>query len=204
MSEKNKFEERYQSGETPWELNRADKHLINIISKNIISKKKIQPCKALDIGCGTGSNAIWLAKQGFDVRAVDFSGLAIKKAKEKAENQGVQIQFEVSDFLVENKERQAFDFIFDRGCFHSFDTKEDRKIFAANVSRSLNKDGLWFSILGNADDPPGEDGPPLRSALDIVSATEAFFKILFLVSDHFDAELEKPARCWLCLLRNRS
>lgn len=198
MSKKDKFEERYQDDDTPWELNRPDKHLINLISK-----EKIKPCKALDIGCGTGSNAIWLARQGFDVMAVDFSGLAIKKAEEKAEDQGVKIRFEVSDFLIKGEDDQTVDFIFDRGCFHSFDTEKNRKTFADNVAHRLKPDGLWFSILGNADDPPGDDGPPLRSALDIVSATEAFFEILSLTSDHFDAELEKPARCWLCFMRKR-
>ena len=198
MSKKDRFEERYQSGDIPWELDRPDKHLLNIINK-----EKIQPCKALDIGCGTGSNAIWLARQGFDVSAVDFSGLAIEKAKEKAEKQGVKIQFEVSDFLVESEKTQTVDFIFDRGCFHSFDEKEDRQNFAANVAHRLNQDGLWFSMLGNTDAPPRNEGPPMRSALDIVSAVEPFFEILSLLSGQFDSKSENPPRCWLCFMRRR-
>jgi methyl halide transferase len=199
MSKKEKFEERYRTGETPWELNRPDKHLVNIIKK-----EKIQPCKVLEIGCGTGNNAIWLAEQGFDVKAVDFSALAIEKAKEKAKKQEAEICFDLADFLIKPAEQQTFDFIFDRGCFHSFDTEEDRKTFAANVAWCLKQKGLWFSILGNADAPPRNEGPPMRSALDIVQATEAFFEILFLISDYFDSGREKSPRAWLCFMQKRS
>lgn len=198
MTRREDFEDRYQSGATPWELNRPDSHLVRMIEKKIV-----KPCKALEIGCGTGSNAVWLCGQRFEVSAVDFSFLAIEKAKEKALMQGADIRFSVSDFLLEKKAQPDFEFIFDRGCFHSFSDKKDRKIFAKNAARHLKPEGLWFSILGNADAPPRNEGPPMRSALDIVTAVEPFFEILSLVSDRFDSKREKPARCWLCLMRKR-
>ena len=198
MTKKEQFEDRYQSGTTPWELNRPDSHLIRIIEK-----ESIKPCKALDIGCGTGSNAVWLHTRGFEVTAMDFSPLAIEKAKEKAGQEGADIKFLVKDFLLEKKGEPEFDFIFDRGCFHSFDDKKDRKTFAGNAARHLKQGGLWFSILGNSDAPPRDGGPPMRAALDIALACEPFFEILSLVSDKFDSSREKPARCWLCLMRKR-
>lgn len=198
MTRKEEFEERYQSGTTPWELDRQDSHLVRIIEKKIV-----KPCKTLEIGCGTGSNAVWLHSRGFLVSAMDFSSLAIEKAKEKALTQGADIRFSVSDFLLEKKAQPDFEFIFDRGCFHSFSDKKDRKTFAKNAARHLKPGGLWFSILGNADAPPRNEGPPMRSALDIVTAVEPFFEILSLVSDRFDSKREKPARCWLCLMKKR-
>jgi len=98
---------------------------------------------------------------------------------------------------------EAFDFIFDRGCFHGLAEKEDRKIFAENAAGHLKKKGLWFSILGNADDEPRDEGPPMRSALDIVAAVEPYFEILSLVSDRVDSSRETSARCWLCLMKKR-
>jgi methyl halide transferase len=198
MSRKEDFEGRYESGTTPWELNRPDSHLICIIEK-----ESIKPCRALEIGCGTGSNAIWLHDQGFEVTAMDFSSLAIEKAKEKAREQGGDIRFLVKDFLLEKKVQPGFEFIFDRGCFHSFFDKKDRKAFAKNASRRLKPGGIWFSILGNADDLPRDEGPPMRSALDIALSCEPFFEILSLVADRFDSNREKPVRCWLCLMRKR-
>ena len=198
MSKKEMFDERYKAGKTPWELERPDSHLIELV-KN----ENILPCKTLEIGCGTGSNAIWLARNKFDVTGIDFSSLAIEKASAKSQKQGVEIQFFVKDFFEPAKGESDFEFIFDRGCFHSFEEKDDRKIFAKNVSRHLKEGGRWFSIIGNADDGPRNEGPPMRSALDIVTAVEPFFEISSLVSGRFDSSREKPARCWKSLMKKR-
>ncbi|MBU1343335.1 MAG: class I SAM-dependent methyltransferase [Proteobacteria bacterium] len=198
MSKKETFEERYKTGVTPWELDRPDSNLVQVITR-----EAIPPCKALDIGCGTGSSAIWLAQKGFDVTGIDFSPLAIEKAKEKSIKTGLEIPYVVKDFLEPVQTSLDVEFIFDRGCFHSFDDKNDRHLFAKNAGFHLKENGVWFSISGNADDAPRDVGPPMRSALDIVSAVEPFFEILSLASGRFDSTREKPARCWLCLMRKR-
>lgn len=198
MSKKEMFDERYKTGDTPWELERPDSNLMELI-KN----ENILPCKTLEIGCGTGSNAIWLARNDFDVTGIDFSSLAIEKASTKSQKQGVEIQFLVKDFFEPAKGESDFEFIFDRGCFHSFDEKEERITFAKNVSLHLKEGGQWFSLLGNADAGPRDEGPPMRSAMDIVTAIEPYFEILFLVSGRFDSSREKPARCWKCLMKKR-
>ena len=200
MSKKKEmFEERYKTGNTPWELERPDSNLMEIVKQ----KNNIQPCKTLEIGCGSGSNAIWLAQNEFNVTGIDFSSLAIEKAKAKSLKQGVDIHFLVKDFFEPGKGESDFELIFDRGCFHSFDEKDDRKTFARNVSLHLKQGGQWLSILGNADDDPRDGGPPMRTALDIVSAAEPYFEIIFLVSGRFDSSREKPARCWKCLMKKR-
>jgi SAM-dependent methyltransferase len=198
MSEKAMFDERYKTGDTPWELDRADSNLMEIIKT-----KHILPCTTLEIGCGTGSNAIWLARNGFFVTGIDFSSLAIEKARAKSQKQGVEVHFYVRDFFKQNVEKPGFDFVFDRGCFHSFDNEDQRSAFARNASLQLKKGGQWFSLLGNADHGPRDKGPPMRSALDIVSAVEPYFEILSLVTGTFDSSREKPARCWKCLMRKR-
>ncbi len=198
MNKKSKFNQRYEKGDTPWELGWPDKNLINVIKE-----QQIQPGKALDIGCGTASNAIWLAQNKFEVTGADFSPLAIEKAKERIQHQGVNIQLLVKDFLSLDVIAPDFEFIFDRGCFHGFDQEDYRKQFAQNVWSHLKKDGVWLSLLGNYDDEPRDEGPPMRSALEIVTAVEPFFKILFLESGRFDSHREKPARCWVCFMRKR-
>ena len=74
----NRFEERYQSDDTPWDHGLVDDNLIDVVSMNGISL-----CRVLDIGCGSGENAIWLAQQGFDVVACDLSPTAVQRAKDK-------------------------------------------------------------------------------------------------------------------------
>ena len=59
--------------------------------------KDLKPGRALDLGCGSGGNAIWLADRGWQVTAVDFSEVAIEKAKARAADRGVEVEFVVSD-----------------------------------------------------------------------------------------------------------
>ena len=198
MSNKERFEQRYESGQTPWELSRADHHLVEFVENHLPLNQKV-----MDIGCGTGSNARWLAEKGHQVFGVDFSPRAIKLAIEKSSGNSNNVQYMVKDFLDPQMVGHDFDFIFDRGCFHSFDSKQDRSTFAQNVSAHLKGNGRWLSILGNSDAPPRDDGPPVRSAGQIVEAVEPFFELIYLKSDTFDSNREAPARCWLCLMKKR-
>ena len=198
MSDQERWEERYRTGSTPWDIGRPDFNLTDMVTE-----KPIRDCKALEIGCGTGSNAVWLAQQNFSVTATDVSEIAIQKAKERASDSGVKCVFLVSDFLNDEIPGAPFGFVFDRGCFHSFDSDEERKQLAENVAFHLEKEGLWLSLVGSTDGPPREVGPPQRSARDIVIAVEPYFEILSLSSSHFDSESLEPPRNWVCLMRKR-
>jgi 2-polyprenyl-3-methyl-5-hydroxy-6-metoxy-1,4-benzoquinol methylase len=79
MAEENRFKERYKTGDTPWDIGKPDSNLTQTVTTT-----PIKACKALEIGCGTGDNAIWLSQQNFDVVGIDASEIAIEKAKEKA------------------------------------------------------------------------------------------------------------------------
>lgn len=198
MSDQNRWEERYRTGSTPWDLGRPDFNLIDMVSK-----RPIPSCRALEIGCGTGTNSVWLAQQDFSVTATDVSVLAIRKARERAADAGVQCTFVVSDFLYDEIPGGPFGFVFDRGCFHSFDTDVERKRFAENVAFHLEKDGLWLSIIGSKDGPPRDHGPPQRSARHVVYAAEPYFEILSLISSHLDSNSPTPPRAWVCLMKKR-
>jgi len=192
------FIQSYREGFAPWELGRADWNLVYQVST-----LPIAPCKALEIGCGTGNNAIWLAQAHFAVVAVDASDIAIEKAKEKAEKSQVSCGFFVQDFLSSHVPGAPFGFAFDRGCFHTADSDEERTKFAKQVHRHLVDRGLWLSLVGNADEKRVGQGPPRRTARQIVDAVEPYFEILSLVSGHFDSNLPEPPRIWVCLLRKR-
>jgi hypothetical protein len=100
-----------------------------------------------------------------------------------------------------------FGFIFDRGCWHLLDAP-GRSKFAERVACYLEKDGLWLSIMGSADEPPrGPDplsGPPRHSAYDITVAVEPYFEILWLKATHFDSDHPKPPKAWACLMKKRA
>lgn len=66
---------------------------------------------ALDLGCGAGRNAVWLAERGWRVTGVDFSEVAIAKARRLAESRGVTVDWLVADLLDYEAERGAFDLV---------------------------------------------------------------------------------------------
>jgi SAM-dependent methyltransferase len=198
MAEENRFKERYKTGDTPWDIGKPDFNLIQIVTTT-----PIRPCKALEIGCGTGDNSIWLSQQNFQAFGVDASEIAIEKAKEKASKANARCTFMMSDILSSRIEGAPFGFAFDRGCFHTLGSDKERKRFAENVSGHLEEGGLWLSLLGNADEQRDGPGPPQRSARDIVNAVESYFEILSLVSGHFGSNRPNPPRAWVCLMRKR-
>jgi hypothetical protein len=111
--------------------------------------------------------------------------------------------FAVLNILTDHVDGAPFGFVFDRGCFHTMDSAEQRQSFAKQVQGHLEDNGLWLSLIGNADEQRLSEGAPTRTAKDIVSAIEPYFEILSLASSHFEAHLPAPPRAWVCLMRKR-
>ncbi len=192
------WNERYASGELPWDTGHPDPLLVTFVESGGVA-----PGRALEIGCGTGTNAIWLAERGFDVLAVDVSPLAIEKARAKLQAKTLQCKFATMDFLGETPPSDAFDFVFDRGCFHIFDDSEERSRFATRVAKALAPSGKWLSLIGSTEGALRDTGPPRRSAREVVSAIEPDLEILDLHSAEFRSKLD-PAKAWFCLSRRRT
>ena len=198
MTVEKRYKGRYESEDTPWDAGRPDFNLIEVVTE-----RPILPCKVLDIGCGTGDNSVWLAQNRFQVIGADASDIAIAKAREKASKANVTCDFVLVDFLKGRIDGAPFGFVFDRGCFHSFDSDDDRRRFAQNVAAHLEDAGLWLTLVGNADEHRQGPGPPQRTARDIVWAVEPYFEILSLQSSCFESNRPNPPRAWRCLMQKR-
>ena len=138
----------YASGFTPWDSDEPDPALVETVEAGTIAAGP-----ALEVGCGTGTNALWLATRGFDVLGVDVSPLAIGRARTKLRDAQSACRFEVRDFL-NDPPKGVFDFVFDRGCFHVFDASEERERFAALVAGVLAPGGRWLSLIGSTEGAP--------------------------------------------------
>ncbi len=193
------FESRYISGNTPWDTGRADKNL-----KALIKELAGPGAKILEIGCGTGDNAIFMAGIGMKVTATEIVPIAIEKAETKAAQNSVSVNFLLKDIMEEDIPGKPFDMAFDRGCFHHFGSFKDRKKFARRVKHHLGPAGIWLSLMGNADEIRPGKGPPRLTALQVVEAVEPFFEILMLKSSRFDSNQDIPPRCWILIARTRS
>ncbi len=198
MEVQNKFIQYYKDGFFPWAHEEPDFNLIEMVDN-----WPIKPCKTLEVGCGTGTDSVWLSQKGFQTTAYDLSPIAIEMANKQALTQKTSVDFKVFDFLTEKIKPGEFGFVFDRGFFHGFETETDRTKVAKQISKVLEKNGLWLSLIGNADGIKTDPGPPLRSAAQIVSSIESYFKILSIRASYFGNEEVKPARIWICLMRKR-
>jgi len=101
------------------------------------------PGRALDLGCGTGTNAITLAKSGWQVTGVDFTHRAIKIAKQKTQRNGIAVDFRLDDVRRLDSITDQFDLILDLGCFHSL-VSSDHPKYIATVDRLLSPTGTYL------------------------------------------------------------
>jgi len=193
------WDARYAAGDLPWDTGRPDAHLVRML--------KTMPLppggRALELGGGTGSNAVWLARQGFDVTMAELSLVALASAVERATRENVRLNTVALDLVLDLWPAGPFDFIFDRGCFHSLPNPSERAAVAARAAAALTPDGLWLSIIGSSDGPPRQVGPPRLSASDIALAIEPHLEILNLTATQFDSQQPDPPKAWTCLMRPR-
>lgn len=124
----------------PWELSEPRKALVELVDS-----RRVVPGKALDLCCGAGTNPVYLAREGFQVTALDISDKAIEYATEKARKEKVFIHFVISDFLNLPIKSREFDFVFDFGCFHHVEVK-DRVTFIKGVQRVLKPESTYFMV----------------------------------------------------------
>lgn len=198
MNINERFKNHYKDGYMPWSHKNPDFNLVEMVER-----WPIKPCKTLEMGCGTGIDAIWLASQNFDVTACDVSDIAIQIAESNLLDKNTKCDFHILDCLNDTISESPFEFVFDRGYFHSYGTKEDRKKLAKKIAESLQPNGLWLSISGSFDAPERETGPPRLRAKDIIDGVEDHFKILSLNATQFGSDEEDPSRAWVYLLRKR-
>jgi SAM-dependent methyltransferase len=192
------WNENYASGALPWDTGRPEHALVDFVQGGGVA-----PGRALDIGAGRGTNARWLAEQGFDVLGVDIAPLAVEQARARTTGAvAARCRFEVADFLADPP-AGPFAFVFDRGCFHVFDDPKDRARFAATVARVLAPGGVWLSLVGSTEGPAREVGPPRRSARDVVEAVEPALAVDDLSAIQFDSEPPAPT-AWRCVARKRT
>jgi SAM-dependent methyltransferase len=190
------WNESYASRQLPWDTGQPEPLLVEFVTSGAVT-----PCLALEIGAGTGTNAIWMAERGFDVFGVDVSPLAVERAQAKMEGRTLNCRFAVWDILAAPPPDGSFQFVFDRGCFHVFDEPGERQRFAAQVAGALAPGGLWLSLIGSTEGPSREVGPPRRSAREATLAIEPALEIVELRSAEFR---DHNTKAWFCLSRRRT
>jgi ubiquinone/menaquinone biosynthesis C-methylase UbiE len=133
--------------------------------------------RAIDIGCGTGTNVITLAKTGWQVTGFDFASRAIQIAKRKAKKVNVQADLFTDDATSMRNVNSQFDLALDLGCFHSLENKAD---YLTQLDRILAPNGFWLMYGFLAPAQPGIADPDLNMisarGLTLLSRRDGFDK----------------------------
>lgn len=153
----------YALGVAPWDTGITPPELIRVVEDGTL----IPPARALDVGCGTGTNVVFLAQQGFEAVGVDISRWAIRRARARIAQNGVAARarcyvYNVTRLHLAGSPVQGpFHFVLDIGCFHGLN-ESGRGAYARMLATLLEPGGhyLLYAHLTGSDEPPVLQEPP--------------------------------------------
>ena len=133
----------YLFGKPRWDTGITPPELVELVESG-----QIPSGRALDIGCGTGTNAVFLAQRGFEVVGTDVAWLAIRRARRKTRDAGVPAAFWVSEAIKLGTPggpplRKPFDLAVDIGCFHTIQAGH-QPAYGSMLRRVLREGGYYL------------------------------------------------------------
>lgn len=130
----------YRGNKPPsWDIGQPASEL-----QRMVETGTIRACRAADLCCGSGSDAIYLARHGFKVTAIDIAPAALSQAMRKAQAAGVSVNWLLGDVLA-LPSLKPFDFIYDRGCYHV--VRNQNLNAYIDTLRRLSHPGTQFLLL---------------------------------------------------------
>lgn len=145
---KNKYESIYTRPKSaPWTYSKIPKEIKDWFRKKLLAKN----ASVLEVACGEGHQAIFLAEKGMNVLAIDYSKNAIKFAKQNAKKTGVKVTFKVMDYKKIKSLKKKFDFIFDWRFLMQLTNEKDREKYLKTISQLLKPKGKYLSVSFSGD-----------------------------------------------------
>jgi cyclopropane fatty-acyl-phospholipid synthase-like methyltransferase len=152
--------ENFYDGPAPWVIGRPQAMFVAIADRVTGA--------VLDAGCGTGEHALFFAARGHRVTGIDFVGKAIQRARRKAAELGLSVEFVAKDATMLGDWAERFASVIDCGLFHVF-SDDDRRRYVQGLAQVLEPGGRLF-LMCFSDEEPGTEGPRRVSRQELCDA----------------------------------
>jgi SAM-dependent methyltransferase len=194
------FEELY-AGPAPWDIGKPQPQF------TAIADRVVSPI--LDAGCGTGEHALYFAARGHRVVAIDFVEEAIRRARVKAAERGLAVQFLVKDATALGGWGECFASVIDCGLFHVF-SDEDRRRYVGGLARVVEPGGQLF-LMCFSDEEPGTEGPRRVSRQELFDAFAEGWEVESIQPSRFEIHpgftevkfSEGGPKAWFAVVRRK-
>jgi len=185
----------YREGTASWETGCPSGELIRVLDEGIVP-----PGTTLELGCGTGADAVHLAGRGFEVTAVDVSPLALERARIRAQMEGVAVCYVLGDVFEFVQTAEPFDFLYDAGLYH-FIRPFDLARYLDLLWRTTRPGSFYLGLIGSTGEE-AEGGPPQVSEEEIHLELGRLFEFVDMRHFRFESpHREKGYLGWSCLMK---
>ncbi len=196
MADEARFRDMYDAGRPPWDIDGPQRAFVDLERVGAIRGR------VLDVGCGTGENALFLADRGHEVWGVDTVTGAIGQAREKARERALDATFRVWNVFDVKRMGMTFDSAIDSGLFHIFG-KEDRARYADVLAHVVHPGGALHVLAMQKGRPPGL-GPEGVSRVDIDAAFDADWTVSRVAESIYETRAPGPGEAaWIVTLIRR-
>jgi cyclopropane fatty-acyl-phospholipid synthase-like methyltransferase len=194
------FENLY-AGKAPWDIGKPQAPFA------AVADRVTGP--VLDAGCGTGEHALFFAARGHRVTGIDFVEEPIRRARAKAAERGLSVEFLVMDARALGDRGERFASVIDCGLFHCF-SDDDRRRYVRGLARVVESGGRLF-LLCFSDEEPGTEGPRRVSRQELFDAfadgweVESVQPVQVEVNPEFTAVTfsEGGPKAWFAVVRRK-
>jgi SAM-dependent methyltransferase len=182
----------YVEDSAPWDIGRPQAAWVRLADRGEITSP------VLDAGCGTGEHALLFSERGLEVLGIDVSATAIRRARIKAEQRGLEAEFVVGDVLALDRLNRSFRTVIDSGVFHVFDDV-DRPRYVASLASAMEPGGV-LHLLCFSEHTPGDEGPRRVTQAELRDAFADGWRVERIEAAEFEVRPDWPpgtAQAWL-------
>jgi SAM-dependent methyltransferase len=185
----------YHDGPAPWDIGRPQPAVVRLASQGLFAGA------VLDVGCGTGENALALASLGLSLLGIDVAETALAIARAKAEDRGIEVEFACADALALEGLGRKFETVLDCGLFHTFDGDE-RPVYVASVASATERGGTLYVLCFSDEGPDAGPHPISQQELRAAFRPGSGWNIAAIKPDRLQTRFhENGAAAWLATVK---